>query len=80
MSKTTPLGTRIISMEEIDAVYAKARVERSNAIRQLIAAPIARGVKSVWNALTGRLDHSEKTNCHRPGLTSLHPTAGQLSQ
>ena len=60
MSKTTPLGTRIISMEEIDAVYAKARVERSNAIRQLIAAPIARGVKSVWHALTGRLDHPEK--------------------
>ena len=47
-------------MEEIDAVYAKARVERSNAIRQLIAAPIARGVKSVWHALTGRLDHPEK--------------------
>ena len=47
-------------MEEIDAVYAKARVERSNAIRQWIAAPIARGAKSVWHALTGRLEHSEK--------------------
>ena len=48
-------------MDEIDAVYAKARLERSNAIRQLIAAPIARGFKTVWLALTGRIEHSEKS-------------------
>ncbi len=60
MSKTTPLGTPMITIEQIDNAIAKARVERAKAYREIIAAPIARAVKSVWRTLTGGFGQSGK--------------------
>ena len=60
MSKTTPLGTPMISHEQVDAAIARARVERAKAYRELIAAPIARAFKSIWSTLTGNHSQSGK--------------------
>ena len=60
MSKTTPLGTPYITTEQIEAGLARARVERSNAVRRLIGAPIANAFKFIWRKLTGSIGHSAK--------------------